>query len=98
MCEKKPVIYPEVEEKIIIPEGESEVEYQVYSKCYDVQKDDMIDIPTEMRNFFDEIQAVCKKYNFSISHEDTEGGFEIKRYDEKLMRWLRAAAKNYNEP
>jgi len=27
--------------------------------------------------FLDEIYAICKKYNLSLSHEDCQGGFII---------------------
>lgn len=62
---------------------------------YDIKKDDRVKTPEELHNFFNEIDANCKKYDFSISHEDTEGGFTITRYDEKLARWLKAASKDY---
>lgn len=42
----------------------------------------------EVKNFLKEIIQVCKKYNFSISHEDKQGAFEIKDYDDFYSNWL----------
>lgn len=47
------------------------------------------------REFFNEIEEVSKKYNISISHEDGHGSFELVRYSEELMDWLRNAIKRY---
>ena len=52
-----------------------------------------IDLPSE--KFFDEIEAICKKYGLSISHEDSHGSFEIESFDENNMDWLRRA--NFSE-
>lgn len=41
--------------------------------------------------FLVEIKAVCKSHGFSISQEDTQGGFEICRFDEDNIEWLEAA-------
>ena len=45
----------------------------------------------EVKEFLKEIIQVCKKYNFSISHEDGQGAFEIKDYDDFYSEWLLAA-------
>ena len=45
----------------------------------------------EVKDFLKEIIQVCKKYNFSISHEDGHGAFEIKDYEDFYSRWLLAA-------
>ena len=39
-------------------------------------------------NFLNEINGICKKYNFSITHEDGYGAFQITRYDERNEKWL----------
>lgn len=54
-----------------------------------------IERPKEIINFFNEIEEVCKKYNISISHEDGHGNFELERYSEGLMDWLKSAVKRY---
>ena len=41
--------------------------------------------------FLDEIEVVCKKYGFSISHEDGHGAFEIEDFNESDMEWLKYA-------
>jgi len=45
----------------------------------------------DIDSFMDEIAAVCKKHNMSISHEDGHGAFEITAFDEGAMDWLRVA-------
>lgn len=49
----------------------------------------------EMTNFLKEIDYVCKKHDFSISHEDQHGGFIIERYDKGNIEWLNFAMRNY---
>ena len=51
-------------------------------KSYDNTINEFIETPEEIVKFFNEIDAVCKKYGFSISHEDGHGAFEIEDYDE----------------
>jgi hypothetical protein len=41
--------------------------------------------------FIDEINEVCKKHDLSISHEDCEGSFVIKKYSDLNIAWLREA-------
>ena len=53
------------------------------------EKEELEYLPSE--TFFDEIEAVCKKYGLSISHEDGWGAFEIVPFDEECIEWLRAA-------
>ena len=44
--------------------------------------------------FIDEIISVCKKHNFSISHEDYHGSFEIETYNDNNIKWLKDANDN----
>ena len=53
------------------------------------EKNEREDLPSE--TFFDEIEAICKKYGLSICHEDGWGAFEIVPFDEDNIEWLRAA-------
>ena len=39
-----------------------------------------------------EIIVVCKKHGFSIAHEDEQGGFIIKEYEQGLAGWLAEAS------
>ena len=67
----------------------------VKEMIYDCQLGEYIQIPEDLKAFFDEIDSVCKKYNLSISHEDGHGGFIIERYNKFCVEWLRAANKDY---
>jgi hypothetical protein len=42
----------------------------------------------EVDKFLEDITNVCKKYNFSISHEDLHGSFIICEYHEDNTNWL----------
>lgn len=41
--------------------------------------------------FINEICNVCKDYGYSISHQDTQGAFVIKKYDEVYIDWFKNA-------
>jgi len=47
--------------------------------------------------FLAEIIEVCRKYNLSISHEDSQGGFIIEPASEENFRWLLDAAAEVSE-
>ena len=47
--------------------------------------------PSKVKNFIEETIKLCKRYNFSISHEDTHGAFIISDYNEKNINWFRNA-------
>jgi hypothetical protein len=43
-------------------------------------------------DFINEVLGLCKKYNLSIGHEDTEGGFIVHEgYKEENADWLKDA-------
>lgn len=65
-------------------------------KTWDLNKSEEIEQPKEMKEFIDEIIKVMKKYNLSISHEDSHGGFIIEKYDDYNIKWLKDAMKNVN--
>ena len=67
------------------------------NETWDLQKNDYIRTPKRMIEFFEEIERICKKYNFSISHEDEHGSFIIEKFDEQNIQWLNHALKNYEE-
>ena len=47
------------------------------------------DIPNKkVDDFLDEIEKICLKFDFSISHEDNHGGFIIENYDSDNIEWL----------
>lgn len=41
--------------------------------------------------FKKDIIKVCKKYNLSISHEDSHGSFIITKYDDYYSKWFNEA-------
>ena len=43
----------------------------------------------KVAEFLNEIETICKKYNLSISHEDSHGGFIIEKYDDYNIEWLK---------
>ena len=45
----------------------------------------------EIGEYFNEIEAISKKYNLSISHEDCQGSFVIEFYKEINIKWLKSA-------
>ena len=49
--------------------------------------------------FKEEVKELCKKYDLSISHEDTQGAFIlINSYDEHFMKWFMDALTKENFP
>lgn len=67
------------------------------SKIYDNDLKEQIEMPERMKNFLDEIESVCKKYNLSISHEDCHGAFIVENYSSENIEWLFDAQKSYKE-
>ena len=45
----------------------------------------------QVKEFLNEIVKLCKKYNLSLSHEDTHGAFIVEKYNEGNIEWLKAA-------
>lgn len=45
----------------------------------------------KIKSFLDEIEKLCKKYELSISHEDSGGSFIVEGYDDYNIEWLRSA-------
>ena len=63
-------------------------------KSWDNKKGDYIEAPDKLVEFFNEVDKICKKYNYSISHEDGHGAFEIEEYDKNNIDWLKSANIN----
>lgn len=55
---------------------------------------DFIDTPKTVANFFEEIEAVCKKHGYSISHEDRHGAFIVEKFSSDNIGWLKDASLN----
>lgn len=63
-------------------------------ESWDINKGQDIKTPESVINFLNEIDNICKKYNFSISHEDSHGGFIIEKYDDYNIKWLKNCMLN----
>lgn len=46
-----------------------------------------------VRKFLTEYEELCKKYNFSLSHQDGHGSFIIEHYSQSNIDWVKDAAK-----
>lgn len=44
--------------------------------------------PIYVEKYLEEIEQISKRYNLSISHEDSHGAFIIEKYDKLNIRWL----------
>lgn len=47
-----------------------------------------MDAPFYIRSFYKELIALYKKYDLSISHEDSHGSFIIENYNEHNVDWI----------
>ena len=64
-------------------------------KVWDYKLEKRIEMPEEMFLFLKDIEKVCKKYNLSLSHEDSIGLFVVTNYDERNIKWLFESIKDY---
>jgi len=46
----------------------------------------------KVNDFLKNIIEICKKYGFSIGHEDTQGSFIIEDFKDENITWLNAAS------
>lgn len=42
--------------------------------------------------FLAEIEAVCRKHNLSLGHEDEYGSFVVEEFSEQNVKWLNDAS------
>lgn len=66
-------------------------------ESWDINKNKNIKTPESIIKFLNEIDNICKKYNFSISHEDSHGGFILEKYDDYNIKWLKRCMINLEE-
>lgn len=57
-------------------------------KNWDCTKNEYVETSKELKRFFKDIENICKKHGFSISHEDGHGAFEIERYKDINIHFL----------
>lgn len=67
----------------------------INKETWDCLKGTFVETPIEMINFLNELDNLCKKYDLSISHEDSHGAFIIERYDKNNISWIQDAMKRY---
>lgn len=63
-------------------------------KNWSLIENDDIETPKNIINFLNEITKIYKKYNLSLSHEDSHGAFIIENYDEYNIKWLKNSLIN----
>lgn len=56
---------------------------------------DEVEMPEEMQAFLAEVEATCRKYGLSLTHEDEQGGFIVEVLKERNLNWLAGASKRY---
>lgn len=60
-------------------------------KNWDCNTNKFVETSKELKRFFKDIENVCKKHGYSISHEDGHGAFEIEGYSDDNINWLKNA-------
>lgn len=63
-------------------------------ESWDINKHENIKTPESVINFLNEIDNICKKYNLSISHEDSHGCFILEKYNDYNIKWLKDCILN----
>jgi GTP cyclohydrolase I len=61
-------------------------------------KEDIIETPEKVKNFYKELFELYEKYNISISHEDQHGGFILVNNESLYRDWIQEAALCSKEP
>jgi hypothetical protein len=54
-------------------------------------------VEDKVKSFLEVIEAICKVYGLSITHEDEHGAFIIEDYKETNIEWLKEATINIKE-
>jgi len=60
-------------------------------KTWNTQLKTFVETPVELKNYFNEFEQLCRKYNFSIGHEDVHGAFIINKFTTENIEWLKSA-------
>ncbi|MDC6350739.1 hypothetical protein PP178_04180 [Zeaxanthinibacter sp. PT1] len=64
------------------------------NQTWDESTNDFVETPNKLKRFLNDIDRLCKKYGYSISHEDTHGAFIVEPYDSGNIEWLKDAHMN----
>ena len=48
--------------------------------------------PAAVEAFLDEYEALCKKHELCLAHEDHGGGFIVERIRKQTIQWVRGAS------
>lgn len=61
-------------------------------ESWNVKTKKFIPTPEKQIKFVEEIESICKKYELSISHEDSQGSFIIDKFNQYNIKWLQSAS------
>ena len=64
-------------------------------KSWNYKTSEFIETPEKQIKFMEELEALYKKYDLSIAHEDQGGGFIIEKYSDFNMEWMKEATVNW---
>lgn len=64
-------------------------------KNRDADKREHVEMPGEMQDFINDIISVYHRHGLSLAHEDIGGNFEIQKFSDKNVEWLKNAYKAY---
>ena len=64
-------------------------------KSWNYKTSEFIETPEKQIKFMEELEALYKKYDLSIAHEDQQGAFIIEKYSETNMEWIKEATVNW---
>lgn len=64
-------------------------------KSSNYKTSEFIETPEKLIKFMQELEALYKKYDLSISHQDSQGAFIIEKYSDFNMDWMKEATVNF---
>ena len=64
-------------------------------KSWTYKTSEFIETPEKLIKFMQELEALYKKYDLSIAHQDQGGGFIIEKYSDFNMEWMKECTVNF---
>lgn len=64
-------------------------------KSWNDKTSEFIETPEKQIKFMEELEALYKKYDLSIAHQDQGGAFIIEKYSDLNMEWMKEATVNW---